>query len=66
MELPEHNFTFAISPIPSDFLETHTTHDEMTRALDSRYWETRVSYSCDLHNQTWVYTSTLDSEKVIE
>ena len=63
MELPEYHFTFSVSPIPTDFLETHTTYDDVSRALDSRYWETHMFTSYDLRNQTCTYTSTLDSEK---
>jgi len=66
MGLPEYHFTFAVSLIPEEFFETHTTYDEVSRTLDSRYWETRVFYSCDFRNQTCTNTSTLDSEEVIE
>ena len=66
MELPEHHFTLAVTPIPSDFFEAHTTYDEVSRALDSRYWETRMSTSCELYNQVCTCTSTLDLEKVVD
>ena len=64
MELPEHHFTLAVSPIPPDFFETHTTYDAVSRALDSRYWETRMTFSPELFNSVYTCTSTLDIEKV--
>jgi len=64
MELPEYHFIFAISPIPPDFFETHTTYDAVSRALDSRYWETRMTSSLGLFNSACTCTSTLDIEKV--
>lgn len=62
MELPAYHFTFLVSPISPDFFETHTTSDDVSRALDSRYWETRMTSSAGLFNSTC--TSTLDIEKV--
>lgn len=66
MGLPDYYFTFLVSPIPPDFFETHTSHDEVSRALDSRYWETRMTSSCELRNQLYTSTSTLDLEKSSE
>lgn len=66
MELPDYHFTFSVSPIPPAFFETHTTCDEVSRALDSRYWETRMTSSCELRNQLCTSTSTLDLEKSAE
>ena len=64
MELPEYHFIFSVSSIPPDFFETHTTYDAVSRALDSRYWETRMTSSFGLFNNACTRTSTLDIEKV--
>ena len=64
MKLSDYHFASAVSIIPPDFYENHTTYDATSRALDSRYWETRMSTSCDLRNQACTYTSTLDLEVV--
>lgn len=66
MEFSDYCFTFLVSPTPTDFFETHSSSDEVSRAVDSRYWETRMTSSCELRNQLCTSTSTLDLEKSAE
>lgn len=67
MDPANYEFTLSVSAIPSDFFETHTAQDEISRMLDSRYWEARVpSVSFDLAKQVCSCTSTLDLNKSIE
>jgi len=42
MEFPNENFTITLSVLPADFSQKHSPETPFSRAVDSRYWETRT------------------------
>jgi len=63
MSLPDKNFTITLSPLPPDFFQTYGPATAIARAVDSRYWETRISdISVDLAQEICVSITTDDIE----
>lgn len=63
MQLPDKNFTITLSALPPDFSQKHSAETAISRALDSRYWETRTPViSGDLAKEVFTSVTTDDAE----
>ena len=61
MDSDNYDFTLSVSAIPPDFFENRSEPNEISRMLDSRYWETQIPVvSFSLAKQAYTCTSTLD------
>jgi hypothetical protein len=62
MELPDKNFTITMSALPPDFSQKYSPETSVSRAVDSRYWETRMPViSEDLAKEVFTSVTTDDT-----
>ena len=62
MQLPNKNFTITLSALPPDFSQKHSPETSVSRAVDSRYWETRTpAISEDLAKEVFTSITTDDA-----
>lgn len=61
MQLPDENFTVTLSALPPGFAQQYSAETPISRALDSRYWETRTpAISGDLAKEVFTSVTTDD------